>query len=92
MIFKITSIKSDGKDKYKLSGNLTFHGVTKPVTLDLWYSGTIESPQSKAKISGFKLTGTINRSEFNIDPKFQPPMLSDKVQFKADGKFKKIEY
>src|SRR5436853_5285057 len=40
--FKSTSIKPNGQNRYKLTGNLTMHGVTKSVTMDLWYRGTTE--------------------------------------------------
>jgi len=89
MTFKSTGITKSGKDKYKLKGNLTLHGVTKPVTMDLWYRGTIENPQSKAPTAGFQLTGTIKRSDFQVGPKFPAPMISDEVQIKADGEFVK---
>ena len=89
MTFKSTSVKSAGKDKYKLSGNLTMHGITKPVTMDLWYRGTVENAKSKTSTAGFQLTGTLKRSDFDIGPTFPPPMLSDEVQIKADGEFKK---
>ena len=87
MTFKSTGIKSMSKGKYTLTGNLTLHGVTKPVTLDLWFRGTIENPQSKAFVSGFQLTGTLKRSDFDLGAKFPAPMLSDEVQIKADGEF-----
>ena len=87
MTFKSTSITKIDKDKYKLTGNLTLHGITKPVTMDLWYRGTMYSPASKTTRSGFQLTGTLKRSDFNIGPKFPAPMLSDEVQIKADGEF-----
>ena len=51
--FKSTSIKPDGQNKYKLTGNLTMHGVTKSVTMDLWYRGTTENPTSKQNGCGF---------------------------------------
>lgn len=89
MTFKSNSIKTVSKDKYKLSGDLTLHGITKPVTMDLWYRGTIEDAKSKKSTAGFQLTGTIKRSDFNIGPKFPAPMLSDEVRIKADGEFVK---
>ncbi|MEO5649290.1 MAG: YceI family protein [Ginsengibacter sp.] len=89
MTFKSTSISKVSKDKYKLSGNLTLRGITKPVTMDLWYRGTIENAQPKKSTSGFQLTGTIKRSDFNIGAKFPEPMLSDNVRIKADGEFVK---
>jgi polyisoprenoid-binding protein YceI len=87
MTFKSTSIEKAGKDKYKLSGNLTIRDITKPVTMELVYRGTIENPQSKATTAGFQLTGTIKRSDFNVGPKFPAPMISDEVRIKADGEF-----
>jgi polyisoprenoid-binding protein YceI len=87
MTFKSTSIKKEGNNKYKLTGNLTLHGITKPATMDLWYRGTTVNPMSKATTAGFQLTGTIKRSDFGIGSKFPAPMLSDEVSIKADGEF-----
>ena len=89
MTFKSTSIKKVSKDKYKLAGNLTLHGTTKPVTMDLRYIGTAESPLSKTTAAGFQLTGSLKRSDFGIGPKFPAPFLSDKVSIRADGEFLK---
>lgn len=85
--FKSTSIKPAGKNKYALKGDLTMHGVSKPVTLNLLYRGTVVNPMNKANVAGFQLTGTLKRSDFNIGPNFPAPMISDEVQIKADGEF-----
>ncbi len=87
MTFKSTSLKKNGKDKYKLSGNLTLHGITKPITMNLKYRGVTQNPMSKATTAGFQLDGVIKRSDFNVGPGFPAPMLSDKVRIKADGEF-----
>jgi len=87
--FKSNSIRETEKNKYVLSGDLTLHGITKPVIMDLWYRGTVENPMDKSSVSGFQLTGSIKRSDFNIGPKFPEPMISDVVMIKADGEFKK---
>lgn len=87
MTFKSSSIKRVSPNHYKLSGNLTMHGVTKPVSMNLWYRGTTENPMSKKPTAGFQLTGTVKRSDFGIGPKFPAPMLSDDVMIKADGEF-----
>ncbi len=89
MTFKSTSIKKISKDKYKLAGNLTLHGITKPVTMDLWYRGMAENPLNKITSAGFQLTGSLKRSDFGIGPKFPPPMIGDIVSIKADGEFPK---
>jgi hypothetical protein len=87
MTFKSTSIKEISKDKYKLTGNLTIHGITKPVTMDLWYRVTAENPMNKVTSAGFQLTGSLKRSDFGIGPKFLPTMIGDIVSIKADGEF-----
>jgi polyisoprenoid-binding protein YceI len=89
MNFVSTGItKAAGANRYKLAGNLTLHGVTKPVVLDLWYRGTVAGQGGK-EVAGFQLTGEIKRSAFGFGPKFQSPMLSDEVQIKANGEFSK---
>ncbi len=87
--FKSSSLKADGTNKYKLTGNLTMHGVTKPVTMDLWYRGTKENPNSKKNDAGFKLRGTLKRSDFNIGSGTPAILVSDEVEIVADGEFAK---
>src|SRR5690606_39821735 len=88
-LYKSTGIKKAGKNRYKLTGNLTLHGVTKPVTMDLWYRGTNVNDKDNSATAGFQLTGTIKRSDFGVGPKFGPPMISDEVTIKADGEFQR---
>ena len=88
MTFKSASVKKTAQNKYRITGDATtLYGITKPVTMELWYRGTIENPQSKAVTAGFQLTGVLKRSDFNIGPKFPAPMISDEVQIRADGEF-----
>ena len=85
MTFRSKSIEAAGKDRYKLSGDLTIHGQTKPVQMELWYRGT--TTNQKNTTAGFQLTGTLKRSDFGVGPKFPEPMISDEVKIKADGEF-----
>ena len=87
LTFKSTSLKKAGKNQFKLGGDLTIRGVTKPVVLDLTYNGTIENPMTKKPVTGFTLSGTIKRSDFGIGPKFPAPMISDEVRINASGEF-----
>jgi polyisoprenoid-binding protein YceI len=87
LTFKSKSVKMDGK-KLKISGDLTLHGVTKPVELEATFHTAI-NPMSKKDVAGFKITGTIKRSEFGIGTKFPAPMLSEEVQLNANGEFAK---
>lgn len=89
MTFKSTSSKKVSENKYKVTGDLTFHGITKPVTLDVWYRGTIENPQNGDVISGFAISGEVKRSDYNLGPDFPEAVLSDSVVIDVDGEFKK---
>lgn len=65
MTFKSKSFtKVDGKN-YKLVGDLTIKDVTKEVSLDVKYNGTITDPRGNTK-AGFSLEGVINRFDFNV--------------------------
>ena len=85
--FKSTAITKLNGNKYKLTGNLTLHGITRQVTMDLLYKGTVENPMSKKQTAGFQVTGVIKRSDFNVGNGFPAPMISDQVTIKADGEF-----
>ena len=88
MTFKSTSIinTTGMKDRFKIIGNLTLHGVTRIVTMDLWYRGTHDDAMSKKTKAGFQVTGTINRSDFNVGP-VDPFDISNDIMIKADGEF-----
>ena len=88
MTFVSTSSEMVAEGKYKVTGDLTFHGVTKPVTLDVWHRGTITNHNGKL-VSGFAISGDISRSEFNLGPDFPEAVLSDKVVIDVDAEFKK---
>jgi polyisoprenoid-binding protein YceI len=89
LTFKSTSFtKVDGKS-YQMTGDLTLHGVTKPVTLNVVFNGTATNPQSQKTSAGFTITGTIKRSDFNIGAAFPDAMLSDAVNLDANTEFVK---
>ncbi len=85
--FKSNAIEKAGDSKYKLTGDLTMHGVTKQVTMDLVHTGKVENQMAKKQVAGFQLTGVLKRSDFGVGAKFPAPMISDEVRIKADGEF-----
>jgi polyisoprenoid-binding protein YceI len=89
LTFKSTSFKNTGGKNYEMAGDLTFHGVTKPVVLNVVFNGTIVNPQSKKTVAGFKVTGVIKRSDFGIATSFPATMLSDEVALNANAEFVK---
>lgn len=88
MTFKSTSIANTTgmKDRFKITGDLTMHGVTKTVTMDLWFRGTLEDAMSKKTKAGFQLTGILNRNDFKVGP-IDPFDISTEVMIQADGEF-----
>ncbi len=87
--FQSKSIKKTGENSFKLTGDLTMHGVTKTVTLDGSYKGPIEHPMNKKMNAGFKLSGKINRNDFGIGPSMGTAILSNEVEINANGEFQK---
>lgn len=89
LTFKSNSFQKVSGKSYKLSGDLTLHGVTKPVVLDVVFNGTIVNPQSKKTVAGFKITGTIKRTDFGIASSFPATAVSDEVKLNANAEFVK---
>jgi len=85
--FKSTSIIKIKGNNYKLVGNLTMHGVTKPVVLHVTFNGTVTNPMNKKETSGFTITGSLKRSDFGIGGKFPEAMVGDKVTLIASAEF-----
>ena len=63
--FKSTSMKKTSPSDYELTGDLTLHGVTKTVTLDVEYGGIMQDPWGNTK-AGFTITGRINRKDWGL--------------------------
>jgi polyisoprenoid-binding protein YceI len=85
MSFKSTSITAAGPKKFKLNGNITLKGVTKPVTLDLTYLGGATNRQGK-KLAGFKVTGVIKRTDFGVGG-MPSAVVSEELELRASGEF-----
>jgi polyisoprenoid-binding protein YceI len=84
--FVSTSVKATGS-KATITGDLTVHGVTKPVTLDATFFGAGDNPMSKAKTVGFTATAKIKRSDFGLG--MAAPFVSDEVDLKITAAFEK---
>jgi len=65
LTFESTSFTKKNEGEYKLEGNLTIHGVTKPVTLDAEFGGIAKDPWGNTK-AGFSITGKLNRKDFGL--------------------------
>ncbi len=63
--FKSKSFTKTGDNEYKLVGDFTMRGVTKEITLDVIYKGTIKGPWGNTR-AGFQLNGKVNRFDFGL--------------------------
>lgn len=63
--FDSTSFLKTTDGDYKMVGNLTMKGVTKPVELNVEYGGSEDNGHGIFK-HGFEVTGTVNRMEFGM--------------------------
>ncbi|MFJ5486417.1 YceI family protein [Hansschlegelia beijingensis] len=84
--FRSTSIKASG-EKATIVGDLTLHGVTKPVTLQAVFHGVGVNPMNKAETIGFSATGKVKRSDFGLGA--FAPVVSDEVDLTIAGAFEK---
>lgn len=57
--------KPDADGNYTLNGDLTMHGVTKPVTLKVEFGGTAVDPWGNTR-AGFEINGEVNRKDFGL--------------------------
>jgi len=64
--FKSTKVEADGPGKWNVTGDLTLHGVTKPVVLAVEATGTpIKDPMGSTR-AGASATTKINRKDFGL--------------------------
>lgn len=75
--FKSTKVQPNGKNKYKITGDLTIKNVTKPVVLDAVLNKQAEHPMTKAQSIGFNATTSFDRSAFGVGA--YVPNVGDKI-------------
>lgn len=66
LTFESKKMTPAGKNKYKLLGDLTIRGVTKPVTFQVEYMGTAKDPWGNNR-AAFSATTKINRKDFGVN-------------------------
>jgi polyisoprenoid-binding protein YceI len=87
--FRSTSfMKTKIANVYMVKGNLTMHGVTKPVTLTAKAKFGI-NPYSKKESAGFKISGKLNRDDFNLAKDTPAAMLGKEIGININAEFVK---
>jgi len=90
--FKSTKIEAAGKDRYKVTGDLTIKAVTKQVALDVLKYGEFNDPNMGHRI-GYAAQTQINRKDFGmkfdmmLDGKF---IVSNEIQINIEGEILEV--
>ena len=78
--FRSTKVESMGKNKLRVTGNVTVRGITKPAVLNVTLNGQGMHPMAKKQAIGFDATTTLKRSDFGVG--YAAPAVSDKVDIR----------
>lgn len=83
--FVSTKVEPTGKNSAKLSGDLTLHGVTKPITFEVTLNKRDFNPMYKKDLVGFSVKGAFKRSDFGMN--YGLPNVGDEVllDIEAEG-------
>lgn len=88
--FTSTAVEQTGEFKGTVTGDVTFLGVTKPVTLDVSYGGVANPPWfGQRDVIGFTASTTLNRSDFGQTS--LSGVISDEVTIEFSGEFLQAE-
>ena len=81
--FASTSVMKSGNN-LKVNGNLTLHGVTRPVVLDVEGPSAPVPGMDHKPHSGYSATTTINRKDFGVGPNYADAVVSDQIKLSID--------
>jgi polyisoprenoid-binding protein YceI len=87
IVFTSTKIETTGEFTGRVTGDLTFMGVTEPVTLDVTYNGGMDRAalyDGRAAV-GFSAKGKLNRSDFGLTR--YSSIVADEVEIVIEAEF-----
>lgn len=87
--FTSTGVTPTGPRTANIAGNLTFHGVTRPVVLKAVFLASGVNPLSKGYTVGFNATTSLKRSDFGV--KTYIPLIGDEVSLRISAAFEKAK-
>jgi polyisoprenoid-binding protein YceI len=90
MHFVSTSVTRTGRDTARVTGDLTLHNVTRPVTLDVTFVGAGPAPAGFGEnevLVGFRASGVVKRSDFGLGK--YVPVVSDETRIVISTTLKK---
>jgi polyisoprenoid-binding protein YceI len=84
--FKSTSFKKLSGNKYKLSGEITIHGITLPIDFTVIYNGTAVTAMKKPT-AGFTVTGKLTRLDFGVGGSTLATGISNEIELRSNLEF-----
>jgi polyisoprenoid-binding protein YceI len=87
MVFKSTAVTQTGPDTADVAGDLTMHGVTRPVTLKARFNASGINAISLKYTVGFEVSGMIRRSDFGVTA--YSALVGDDVRLDISAAFEK---
>ncbi|MBV9508668.1 MAG: YceI family protein [Caulobacteraceae bacterium] len=85
--FTSTGVTPTSATTADITGQLTLHGVTRPITLHATFNAGGANPMSKTYTVGFDAKGSFNRSDFGV--KTYVPLIGDNVDVTISAAFEK---
>ena len=89
--FKSTAVTRTGPNTGTVTGDLTLHGVTKPVILDATFGGLTVDPFSGADDIGFHATTSVKRTDFGITGMVWEGLVGDEVKLTIEAMFQRTK-
>ena len=86
-VFRTLKVRPGEDGNAEVDGELTLHGVTKPVTLHVHFNGTAYDRIRGADVAGFSATATIDRSDFGVSA--FSGIVTDEVRIEIQAEFEK---
>jgi polyisoprenoid-binding protein YceI len=85
--FKSTAVKVTGKNSGEITGDLTLHGITKPVTLKATFNGGQPRPIGSGYVIGFSAAGSVKLADFALTGVAWKVFVGDEVTLRIEAEF-----
>lgn len=83
LTFKSTKITATGGGNFTMTGDMTAHGITKPVTLTCTLNGTIKDGRGRTH-AGYDATTTVDRTQWAIGAGYAPLIAGNTITIKLE--------
>lgn len=83
MQFRSTSVRRTGDQSAEVTGDLSLHGATHPVTLTVSLNQIGRNPANGSQAAGFSATGTLSRAQFGMNT--APQLIGDEARINIEA-------